>query len=240
MQGTLVLLEAAKRHGIPRFIQISTDEVYGSLPPDGVFTETTPLAPNSASSASKAGADLLCRAYHHTFGMPIVTTRSSNNYGPWQYPEKFIPLFTANALEGKDCPLYGDGMNIRDWLHVEDNCRAIWSVMEKGKPGEVYNIGGMNERPNLDVAKAILGHCGRSDDLIKFVKDRPGHDRRYALDTAKIRDEIGWAPSKVFEEGLEETVQWYRDNTEWLKRIRSGEYRNYYKEQYGDRLAADK
>lgn len=240
VQGTLVLLEAAKRHGIPRFIQISTDEVYGSLPPDGVFTETTPLAPNSAYSASKAGADLLCRAYHHTFGMPIVTTRSSNNYGPWQYPEKFIPLFTANALEGKDCPLYGDGMNIRDWLHVEDNCRAIWSVMEKGKPGEVYNIGGMNERPNLDVAKAILGHCGRSDDLIKFVKDRPGHDRRYALDTAKIRDEIGWAPSKVFEEGLEETVQWYRDNTEWLKRIRSGEYRNYYKEQYGDRLAADK
>ncbi|MBI2901701.1 MAG: dTDP-glucose 4,6-dehydratase [Planctomycetes bacterium] len=235
VQGTLVLLEAARKHEVPRFVQISTDEVYGSLPPEGVFTESTPLAPNSPYSASKAGADLLCRAHHHTFGFPVVITRSSNNYGAYQYPEKFIPLFVTNALEGKECPLYGDGMNVRDWLHVEDNCRAIWAVLERGRPGEVYNIGGGNERPNLDVAKAMLKLVGRPESLIRFVKDRPGHDRRYAIDCAKVQDELGWKPEIPFEEGLRQTVEWYRTNRAWVDRVRSGEYRKFYEMHYGGR-----
>jgi dTDP-glucose 4,6-dehydratase len=236
VEGTLVLLEAARKHRVPRFIQISTDEVYGSLPPEGVFTETTPIAPNSPYSASKAAADLLCRGHFHSFGLPVVITRGSNNYGPYQYPEKFIPLFITNALENKPCPLYGDGMNIRDWLHVEDHCRAIWAVLEKGRPGEVYNIGGGNERPNLEVAKALLGLVGRPESLIQFVADRPGHDRRYALDTTKIRRELGWTPGVPFEDGLRDTVAWYRANAGWAARIKSGEYQKYYELQYGRRL----
>ncbi len=237
VQGTLILLEAARRHRVARFVQVSTDEVYGSLPETGVFTESTPLAPNSPYSASKAGADLLCRAHHHTFGFPVVVTRSSNNYGPFQYPEKFIPLFISNALEDKECPLYGDGMNVRDWLHVEDNCRAIWAALERGRPGEVYNIGGGNERPNLEVARAILRLLGRSERLIRFVADRPGHDRRYAIDTTKIRTELGWRPEIPFEEGLRRTVEWYRENRGWADRVRTGEYRRFYEEHYGGRMS---
>lgn len=237
IQGTLVLLEAARKHQVPRFVQVSTDEVYGSLPPEGVFTESTPIAPNSPYSASKAAADLLCRGHHHSFGLPVVITRSSNNYGPYQYPEKFIPLFITNALEDKPCPLYGDGLNVRDWLHVEDNCRGIWAALEKGRPGEVYNIGGGNERPNLDLAKALLNLLGKPESLIQFVADRPGHDRRYALDTTKARTELGWGPQIPFEEGLRDTVAWYRANRDWAARIKSGEYRKYYELQYGKRLA---
>ncbi len=209
-QGTLHLLEAARRHGVGRFLQVSTDEVYGSLPPEGAFTETTPLHPNNPYAATKAAADLMVRAYAHTHGLETVITRSSNNYGPRQYPEKLIPLFVTHALEGKPCPLYGDGMNVRDWLHVEDNCRGILAALEKGSPGEVYNLGGGNERPNLEVARAILERLGRPESLIHFVKDRPGHDRRYAIDCSRAKRELGWTPRVPFEEGLRETVDWYR------------------------------
>lgn len=219
--GTAVLLGAAKRWGIDRFLQVSTDEVYGSLPPSGVFVETTPLHPNNPYSATKAAADHMALAYHHTFGMDVVITRSSNNYGPHQYPEKFVPLFITNAMEGKECPLYGDGLNIRDWLHVTDNCRGILAALEKGKAGEVYNLGGGNERPNIDVAKAILGLMGRSHSLIKFVEDRKGHDRRYAIDCSKARKELGWAPEVQFQRGLEETVAWYLSHTAWLAGIKA-------------------
>jgi dTDP-glucose 4,6-dehydratase len=231
--GTGVLLEAARARKVRRFLQVSTDEVYGSLPEDGFFTERTPLNPSSAYSATKAGADLLALAYRHTFGMDVVVTRSSNNYGPYQHPEKFIPLFVSNALEGKPCPLYGDGKNVRDWLHVLDNARGIWVAFEKGRSGEVYNIGGGNERTNVDVATRILGLCGRDETSIQLVKDRPGHDRRYALDSKKTREELEWAPQVRFEDGLKQTVDWYRANRDWVSRVKSGEYREYYARQYG-------
>ncbi len=233
VMGTAVVLEAARKRKVKRFLQVSTDEVYGSLPPEGFFTETTPLDPSSAYSASKAGADLLVLAYQRTFGMDVVVTRSSNNYGPYQHPEKFIPLFVSNALEGRKCPLYGDGMNIRDWLHVGDNSRGIMLAFEKGRSGEVYNIGGGNERPNREVAGKILRLCGRDESFIEFVKDRPGHDKRYALDSRKVREELGWQPEVKFDQGLEETVTWYRANGEWMKRVKSGEYQRYYDQHYG-------
>jgi dTDP-glucose 4,6-dehydratase len=235
LEGTTVLLEAARRHKVRRFLLVSTDEVYGSLPETGVFVETTPLAPSSAYSASKAAADLMTLAYRRTFGLDVVITRGSNNYGPYQYPEKFMPLFITNALEGKECPLYGDGKNVRDWLHVVDHCRGVWAGFERGRPGEVYNLGGGNERENLAVAKAILAACGRPESLIKFVQDRPGHDRRYALDVSKARTDLGWSPEIPFERGLAETVAWYRKHADWVARVKSGEYRQYYEKHYGAR-----
>ena len=222
VEGTSVLLEAAKRHGLKRFLQVSTDEVYGSLPPTGVFRESTPLHPNNPYSATKAAADHMALAYARTFGLDVVVTRSSNNYGPNQYPEKFIPLFVTNALAGKACPVYGDGLQIRDWLHVQDNARGILAALEKGKTGEVYNLGGENERPNLQVAKTILKLLGKPESLLEYVKDRPGHDRRYALDSAKAHRALGWKPKVRFEAGLKATVAWYRDNLPWIERVKSG------------------
>jgi dTDP-glucose 4,6-dehydratase len=211
IRGTTVLLEAARRHGVKKFLQVSTDEVYGSLPKEGMFRETTPLHPNNPYSATKAAADHMVQAYAHTFGLFTIITRSSNNYGPYQFPEKFIPLFATNALADKPCPLYGDGLNVRDWLHVEDNCRGILAALEFGKAGEVYNLGGGNERPNIVVAKAILKHLGKPESLIQFVKDRPGHDRRYAIDCRKAKRELGWNPKIGFDSGLKKTLDWYRD-----------------------------
>jgi len=236
VQGTVTLLEAAKRHGIPRFLQVSTDEVYGSLPPEGMFTESTPLHPNNPYSSTKAAADLMVQAYAHTFGADALITRSSNNYGPYQYPEKFIPLFISNAIEGRACPLYGDGMHIRDWLHVEDNVRGILAALEKGKAGEGYNLGGGNERPNLVTARTILKLLGKPESLLEFVKDRPGHDRRYAIDCRKARRDLGWTPRVKFEKGLRDTVRWYLDHGDWVTRVRSGEYRKYYEKHYGAAL----
>jgi dTDP-glucose 4,6-dehydratase len=233
IQGTLTLLEAVKRKGKGRFLQVSTDEVYGSLPAEGMFRETTPLHPNNPYSATKAAADHLVLAYVHTFKLDARVTRSSNNYGPRQYPEKFIPLFISNALADRPCPLYGDGLQIRDWLHVEDNARGILAALEKGKTGNVYNLGGGNERPNLHVARAILGHLGRPESLIRFVQDRPGHDRRYAIDCRRAKRELGWKPAVKFEQGLGDTIEWYRANPDWVERIRSGEYRKYYEKHYG-------
>ncbi len=234
--GTQNLLNAARKHGTERFLHVSTDEVYGSLGPEGYFTEETPLAPNSPYSASKAGSDLLVRAAWHTHGFPAVITRCSNNYGPYQFPEKLIPLMITNALEDKPLPVYGDGANIRDWIHVEDHCRALLLVFLSGEPGEVYNIGGNAERTNIHVVEEILRILGKPRDLITFVKDRPGHDRRYAIDSTKIREKLGWKPSRDFEEGLEETVRWYVDHPSWWKRVKSGEYLEYYEKQYRDRL----
>ncbi|SEG70587.1 dTDP-glucose 4,6-dehydratase [Paenibacillus sp. UNC499MF] len=233
VMGTQVLLDAAKAHGITKFIQVSTDEVYGSLGETGLFSETTPLAPNSPYSASKAGGDLLVRAYHETFGLPVNITRCSNNYGPYQFPEKLIPLMIANALDGKSLPVYGDGLNIRDWLYVEDHCSAIDLVLHSGRDGEVYNIGGNNERTNLVIIQTILAALGKSEDLITFIQDRPGHDRRYGIDASKITTELGWQPKHNFESGIQETIQWYLDNKEWWERIRSGAYQSYYEQQYG-------
>lgn len=226
--GTQVLLEAAQKYRIRKFIQISTDEVYGSLGPTGYFTETSPLAPNSPYSASKAGADLLVRAYHQTYGLPVNITRCSNNYGPYQFPEKLIPLFVTNAMGDKKLPLYGDGRNIRDWIHVKDHCRAIDLVMREGKEGEIYNIGANSERTNLEITREILRILQKPESLISFVRDRPGHDRRYAIDSSKIREELGWQPQYDFTTGLKETVRWYQENTGWWKRIKSGEYRRKY------------
>lgn len=219
VQGTAVLLEAARRHGLKRFLQVSTDEVYGSLPPQGEFRESTPLHPNNPYSATKAAADHMALAYARTFGLDVVITRSSNNYGPNQYPEKFIPLFVTNALAGKPCPVYGDGLQIRDWLHVQDNARGILVALEKGKAGEVYNLGGGNERPNLEVAKTILRLLKKPESLLSYVKDRPGHDRRYALDASKARKALGWAPKIDFDKGLKDTVAWYREHPEWIASI---------------------
>jgi dTDP-glucose 4,6-dehydratase len=234
--GTQVLLEASKRTGVKRFVQVSTDEVYGSLGPDDPdFVESTPLAPNSPYSASKAGADLLVRSYFHTFGMDVVITRCSNNYGPYQFPEKFIPLFITNALDDKKLPLYGDGRNVRDWIHVEDHCRAIWRVATKGRSGEVYNIGSSNEWANIDIARKLLEILDKPESLIKLVKDRPGHDRRYAIDSSKAWRELGWKPMRRFDEGIVETVWWYVENRAWWENIKSGEYRLYYERQYADR-----
>lgn len=233
--GTNVLLEVAKELKIKRFLQVSTDEVYGSLGLTGLFTEETPLHPNSPYSASKASADMLALAYQHTFGLPVVVTRCSNNYGPYQFPEKLIPLMIANALNDKSMPVYGDGMNIRDWLHVKDHCSAIDEVLHRGRIGEVYNIGGNNEKPNIEIVRLILQNLGKPESLITYVKDRLGHDRRYAIDSSKIQRELGWTPSYTFERGIAETIKWYVDNQEWWKRIISGEYKEYYKLLYGGR-----
>lgn len=231
--GTQVLLDVAKNNRLDKYIQISTDEVYGSLGETGFFTEKTPLAPNSPYSSSKAGGDLLVRAYYETYGLNVNITRCSNNYGPYHFPEKLIPLMVTNALEGKELPVYGDGKNIRDWLHVEDHCSAIDLVMHKGKPGEVYNIGGHNERTNNEIVNLIVEKLNVSKDLIKHVKDRLGHDRRYAIDPDKIMSELGWKPKYTFDTGIVETIQWYIDNQDWWKNIKSGEYKTYYDKHYG-------
>jgi dTDP-glucose 4,6-dehydratase len=233
--GTQQLLDAARRHDVERFLQVSTDEVYGSLGADGKFTETTPLAPNSPYSASKAAADLLCHAYHHSFGFPVMISRCSNNYGPYQFPEKVIPLFVTNLFEGSKVPLYGDGLNVRDWIYVEDHCAALGAILETGTPGEVYNVGADQELTNLDLTHRILAACDRDESFIEYVKDRPGHDRRYAIDSNKIRTELGWSPQRDFDQALAETVDWYRQNEAWWRAIKSGEYRNYYEKQYGGR-----
>jgi dTDP-glucose 4,6-dehydratase len=234
MLGTQTILEACRRHRVLRMVQVSTDEVYGSLGPSGRFTEESPLCPNSPYAASKAGGDLLVAAYFHTYGLPVIITRSSNNYGPYQFPEKMIPLFVTNALAGEPLPLYGDGLHIRDWLHVQDHCEALALVLKKGVPGEVYNIGGNCERTNIDVARLILSELGRPDTLIAYVTDRLGHDRRYALDTSKLERTLGWRPRNAFETGLKETVCWYENHVAWWTRIKDGEYRTYYQKTYGD------
>jgi len=233
--GTQTLLDAARRHGVGRFLQVSTDEVYGSLGPTGAFSESTPLAPRSPYSASKAAADHLVLAYHHTFGLPVLITRCSNNYGPYQYPEKLLPLSIINVLHDRPIPVYGDGMQRREWLHVSDHCRGIELVIEKGRVGEVYNIGGVNERPNIDVLHLLLEIMGRPATLLSHVEDRPGHDRRYAIDSTRIRKELGWEPRVTFEQGLAATVQWYLEHRQWWERIISGEFRNYYQRMYGNR-----
>lgn len=219
--GTQTLLELARKYGVSKFVQVSTDEVYGSLGETGLFTETTPLAPNSPYSASKAGADLLVRAYHETYGLNVNITRCSNNYGPYQFPEKMIPLMILKALRDQALPVYGDGLNVRDWLYVEDHCSALELVLHGGKPGEVYNIGGGNERNNLQVVKAILAALGKPESLISYVKDRLGHDRRYAVDAEKIRSELGWEPKYNYETGMKMTIQWYLDHVEWLATVRT-------------------
>ncbi len=231
--GTQVVLDVAREAGVERFVHVSTDEVYGSLGQTGAFTEESPLAPNSPYSSSKAASDLLVRAAVHTHGFPALITRCSNNYGPYQFPEKLIPLMIANASEDKELPVYGDGMNVRDWLYVRDHCEALLAVLERGTAGEVYNIGGNNEYPNLEIVRAILRHLGKPESLIRFVKDRPGHDRRYAIDAAKIRRELGWEPRYDFAGALPETIAWYRAQRVWLQRVRSGAYREYYRRQYG-------
>ncbi len=247
--GTQTLLEVAKNHwkldlqdkystefkeGV-KYLQVSTDEVYGALGKTGMFTETTPLAPNSPYSASKASADFVVRAYNKTYGMPVNTTRCSNNYGPFQFPEKLIPLMINNCVNGKSLPVYGDGMQIRDWLYVEDHCAAIMAVLEKGQSGEVYNIGGNNEKANIEIVKLIIGSTGKSEELIVHVKDRPGHDRRYAIDNSKITGELGWAPKYSFETGMEKTIEWYLRHGEWMDKIVSGAYLKYYETMYAGR-----
>jgi dTDP-glucose 4,6-dehydratase len=233
--GTQMLLDAGREHNVPRFVQISTDEVYGSLGSEGRFSETTPLAPNNPYSATKAAADCLVHAAHHSHGINAVITRCSNNFGPYQFPEKLIPLMIANALEDKPLPVYGDGMHVRDWIYVLDHCSAIDAVLRKGKAGEVYNIGSMNDVPNLRVVKGLLAALGKPESLIQFVKDRPGHDRRYAMDATKIQRELGWRPAHSFEQGLQETIAWYRGHASWLSRVRSGEYAKYYERMYAGR-----
>ncbi|NOJ73717.1 dTDP-glucose 4,6-dehydratase [Paenibacillus alvei] len=234
--GTQVLLDAAKKYGVTKFVQVSTDEVYGSLGETGLFSETTPLTPNSPYSASKAGGDLLVRAYHETFDLPVNITRCSNNYGPYQFPEKLIPLMIANALNDRQLPIYGDGLNIRDWLYVEDHCSAIDLVIHQGRNGEVYNVGGNNERTNIHIVRTILEQLGKSDSLIKYVEDRLGHDRRYGIDATKITTELGWKPKHTFETGIKETISWYLNNRTWWERIQSGEYQAFYDKQYSKRL----
>jgi len=234
--GTNVLLEAARTVGISRFVMVSTDEVYGSLGPTGFFTETTPLAPSSPYSASKTASDLIALAYHHTFKMDVVVTRCSNNYGPYQFPEKLIPLMVVNALHDKQLPVYGAGTNVRDWLHVDDHCSGILLALEKGKQGEVYNFGGGAERQNIQLVKTILSLLKKPESLIKFVTDRPGHDLRYAIDPSKAKRELGWSPTYVFEDALAKTVQWYVENRQWWERVTSGAYRQYFDTQYKARL----
>jgi len=235
VQGTLVLLTAARDAGVKRFLHVSTDEVYGSLGETGSFTEETPLSPNSPYSASKAAADMLVRACHHTYGMDVVTTRCSNNYGPFQFPEKLIPLIIRNARNDVSLPVYGDGMNVRDWLYVRDHCTAILAAFTRGQSGEVYNIGGNSEKTNIDVVRTILRHVGKPEELITFVKDRPGHDRRYAIDSSKIAATLGWRPRVNFDSGIEATVRWYVDNQAWLEQVVSGDYQRYYQDLYGSR-----
>jgi len=244
--GTQALLDAAMKHwkvnpgdkyckrykpGV-KFLQISTDEVYGTLGEKGNFTETMPLLPNSPYSASKASADMIVRAYNETFGMPVNITRSGNNYGPYQFPEKLIPLMINNCIKEKELPVYGDGMQSRDWIYVYDHCAAIDAVLHKGRNGGIYNIGGNNEKTNMEIVKLIVSTLGKSEDLIKHVKDRPGHDRRYAIDNTKIKTELGWEPSHIFERGIKETIQWYIDNNQWIESIASGDYSKYYEHMY--------
>jgi dTDP-glucose 4,6-dehydratase len=238
--GTQVLLDAARARGVKRFVQVSTDEVMGSLPEteDAFFTESSPFEPNSPYAASKAAAEHLVRAAHHTFGLDTVVTRCGNNYGPRQFPEKFLPLALSNALGDQPIPLYGDGQNVRDWIYVEDHCRAILLALEKGRPGAVYNVGARNERPNRDVVESLLDALGKPHSLIQYVKDRPGHDRRYAIDPSLIESELGWHPRETWETGLQKTIQWYRDNSRWLERTRSGAYQDYYRQQYGAEVSA--
>ncbi|WP_141501869.1 dTDP-glucose 4,6-dehydratase [Paenibacillus luteus] len=237
--GTQTLLDLTKQYNVAKFVQVSTDEVYGTLGDTGLFTEDTPIAPNSPYSASKAGADLLVRAYHETFGLHVNITRCSNNYGPYQFPEKLIPLMIQNALQDKPLPVYGDGLNVRDWLYVEDHCSAIDLVLHKGRAGEVYNVGGRNERNNLQVVRTILAELGKPESLISYVKDRLGHDRRYAIDADKIRNELGWQPKFNYEDGIKETIRWYLSNAEWMAQVASGTYQQYYETQYKDRLEAN-
>ncbi|MDX6689427.1 MAG: dTDP-glucose 4,6-dehydratase [Solirubrobacteraceae bacterium] len=232
--GTWVLLEAARAHGV-RYVQVSTDEVYGSIE-DGSFTEASPLAPSSPYSATKAGADLLVGSYFHTFGLETLICRGSNNYGPYQYPEKLIPLMVLNALHGDRLPVYGDGMQVRNWLYVEDFARGIGHVLAHGEPGEAYNVGGPDECPNMEVVRRIIKLCGAGEELIEYVTDRPGHDRRYSLGSEKVRA-LGWEAAVRFDDGLDRTVQWYRDNAAWWEPIRSGDYREYYERQYGTRIS---
>ncbi|TAH67235.1 MAG: NAD-dependent epimerase/dehydratase family protein, partial [Anaerolineaceae bacterium] len=232
------LLDACRKYGITRYHQVSTDEVYGDLPldrPDLFFTEETPIHTSSPYSASKASSDLLVQAYHRTYNLPITISRCSNNYGPYQFPEKLIPLMIANALNDKPLPVYGKGENVRDWLYVEDHCIAIDLIVKNGTVGEVYNIGGHNEKTNLEVVKIILKELGKSEELISFVTDRPGHDRRYAIDPAKISKELGWEPTTLFDEGIKMTIKWYLDHKPWLENIISGEYQNYYDKMYNNR-----
>jgi dTDP-glucose 4,6-dehydratase len=236
--GTQVLLDAAREYKVTRYVQVSTDEVYGSLGPTGAFTEETPLAPNSPYAASKAAADLLVRSYVHTFGLNAVITRCSNNYGPYQFPEKLIPLFISNLLHDQPVPVYGDGMQVRDWIHVRDHNAAVELVWRKGKAGEVYNIGGRCEKPNLELTHLLLDLLGKPKSLIRYVQDRPGHDRRYAIDCSKIERELGWKPATTFADGLKDTIRWYLDNQAWVNTIRSGDYLKYYEKQYGSRLAS--
>ena len=236
--GTQVLLDACRKYGIQRYHQVSTDEVYGDLPldrPDLMFTEETPIHTSSPYSASKAGADLLVLAYHRTFGLPVTVSRCSNNYGPYHFPEKLIPLIITRALADESLPVYGTGANIRDWLYVTDHCAAIDLIVHKGREGEIYNIGGHNERTNLQVVEAVLHELDKPESLITYVRDRPGHDRRYAINPEKIEKELGWRPTYVFEEGIRVTVKWYLEHTEWWKTIISGEYQNYYAKMYGNR-----
>lgn len=236
--GTQVLMDQARKHDVKRFHQVGTDEVYGDLPldrPNLFFVETMPLTASSPYSASKASADLLVMAYHRTFGLPVTISRCSNNYGPYQFPEKLIPLMIANAMADKDLPVYGEGLNVRDWLYVEDHCKAIDMIIREGKDGEIYNIGGHNERANIDVVRTILREVGKPESLIKYVKDRAGHDLRYAIDPTKIHDELGWEPETPFDEGIKKTIRWYLDNEEWWKNIISGEYQQYYEKMYADR-----
>ncbi len=238
--GTQVLLDAARLSGVRRFVHISTDEVMGSLPEDedSYFTESSPLAPNNPYAASKAAAEHLVRAAHHTFGLDTVITRCGNNYGPRQFPEKFIPLILSNALHDEEIPLYGDGRNTRDWIYVEDHCRAILLALEKGRSGETYNIGARNERRNIEVLESILKALGKPSTLIRHVKDRPGHDRRYAIDPSKVETELGWRPVETWESGLQKTIRWYEENADWIGRARSGAYREFYARQYGAEAGA--
>ena len=230
--GTQVLLDAARKFGVARYLQISTDEVYGSLGSEGRFSEESPLKPNSPYAASKTSADLLVRAYGKTFGLPVLVTRCSNNYGPYQFPEKLIPFFVTLLREGKPVPVYGDGMNVRDWIHVDDHSRAVDAVLRRGRPGDIYNVGGGNERTNIEITKLLIAAMGKDGKSMKFVPDRPGHDRRYAIDDAKIRAELGVVPQVPFEEGLRDTVRWYIDNEPWWRAVRSGEYLSFYDRWY--------
>ncbi len=239
--GTQVLLDAARTRGVKRFIQVSTDEVMGSLPEseEAFFTEDSPFAPNSPYAASKAAAEHLVRAAHHTFGLDTVVTRCGNNYGPRQFPEKFLPLALSNALNDEPIPVYGDGRNVRDWIYVEDHCRAIFLALEQGRPGAVYNVGARNEQHNIDVVESLLDIIGKPRSLIRFVKDRPGHDRRYAINPALIESELGWRPRETWETGLQKTIEWYKENGRWLERARSGAYQDYYRKQYGAEVTAN-
>jgi len=231
--GTQILLDAVREFKIEKYVHVSTDEVYGSLGPTGAFTEATPLDPSSPYSASKAGSDMLVKAYHHTFGMHAVITRCSNNYGPYQFPEKLIPLFVTNLLNDQQVPVYGDGMQIRDWIHVLDHCRGVEAAWRRGRSGEVYNFGGRCEKANLHLTQLLLELLGKPKSLVKYVQDRPGHDRRYAIDCTKAETELGWSPQITFEEGLQGTIDWYKANTEWVANIKNKDYLSYYEKQYG-------